>query len=324
MPAWTEEDDYFIHTYEGSYNNIVYQMLISYHRIGKCLTVSMFPKNVADLVDNPDIERMVCLYATGGTYIEELPDSYDMDFKTLLSDRPNLSTASDDFFKEKAYELTKKKIGIDLIDGSVVGEYNLSGYFNGTVLIEGGTTTFEVSDDENELEKTELLFLPEHIDDNLTGAVRSGYMYDVVEEFGSSGLYRSYIRYEGMTQPKMQNGGYLWVDDRGVVGFDITFGYNMKEIMSEDVPILTFENAMKAFEEAVRDNIDISKLGLADSKTKIYFKNAYFMYYPIPSPNKMGEYIFAPVWSIESVNGTITQSTTIINAMDGSLVEIFY
>ena len=48
------------------------------------------------------------------------------------------------------------------------------------------------------------------------------------------------------------------------------------------------------------------------------------MSYMLPSPGDKYEFTFIPVWVINSVNNNIVQSTTVINAMDGSLIDIQY
>ena len=72
--------------------------------------------------------------------------------------------------------------------------------------------------------------------------------------------------------------------------------------------------------------MDITQLGYTrnDNKSKLYFKEAYLMSYMLPSPGDKYEFTFIPVWVINSVNNNIVQSTTVINAMDGSLIDIQY
>ena len=96
--------------------------------------------------------------------------------------------------------------------------------------------------------------------------------------------------------------------------------------MSEDVPLITFENAMKCLEKEVAENLDITQLGYTrnNNKQKIYFKEISLVSYMLPSPGDKYEFTLVPVWVINSVNGTSVQSSTLINAMDGSLIEIQY
>ena len=325
--AWIEEEDYFIHTYEGLYNEIEYQLMIAYSRVKKYKVVSLFPKHVSDLVDDPNIEGVTLLFPGNGLYIESIPDSYEMDFRQVMSDRPNRSQLSEDKLIDKSYSFVENKIGLDLLDDSINPYYDMYDAIGMAVEIEGETGDITYDGLPAETEKTELLFMPKTIDENLTGAIRSGYLFQVEDRIGGmtldAGLYKPNYNYDSY-EPRLKNSGEMWVDDSGVVAFDMTIGFNVVEKVSEDVPILTFENAMKAFEEAAINNFDTSQVSVTDSNKKVYFKNAYLLYYPIPSPDKEGEYIFAPVWAVESVNGSVTQSTTLINAMDGSLVEIVY
>ena len=106
----------------------------------------------------------------------------------------------------------------------------------------------------------------------------------------------------------------------------MTICYNAVEKLADDVALLSFENAMQSFEEQVSQNMDVTQLGFTrnDTKGKIYFKQVDLISYMLPSPENNNEYTFIPVWAISSMNATSIQSITLINAMDGSLVDILY
>ena len=356
-PATVDETDYYIHTYEGVYNNKAYQLLIAYHRTRCCVRIALFPKSLSDYAGSPGIGGVGYLYPMGGLYYlsneENMEKLANMDTTRILSDRENKSSMSVDAIKKEAKNFCKEKLGIKTDEDT----FKLPGGFSGSIYSMGSAVVTSSSDgtvtysngEEDFFEEgdglVDIVMMPEEIDENLTGAVKTGYLLQMNGKYdglpvvapGFDGSRMGYYNYN-IDEPYMylmsdeeskvakNNFGSIWVDDSGVAGMDIALFYSVEELMSEDVPLITFENAMKCFEKEVAENLDITQLGYTrnDNKQKIYFKEISLVSYMLPSPGDKYEYTFVPVWVINSVNGTSVQSTTLINAMDGSLIDIQY
>ena len=113
------------------------------------------------------------------------------------------------------------------------------------------------------------------------------------------------------------DGGNFYLTDKGVLGFSFASGFEYEEQMSEDVPVLDYESMLHAFESDLTASLDASEL----SKSSITFSEARFVYYPIPSPDVQGELTLVPAWEFSSMD---YDTFVLINAMDGSLIEIMY
>ena len=79
---------------------------------------------------------------------------------------------------------------------------------------------------------------------------------------------------------------------------------------------------MKAFMEQAEKNISVDSI--KNSFSELYFRNAYLTYYQVPSGEGSDEYTFSPVWVVEADSDRGTLVRVLINASDGSLVDIFY
>ncbi len=355
-PAAVDEEEYYIHTYEGLYNNHTYQLLIAYHRTRCCARIALFPKNLSEYAGQPGIGGVGYLYPIEGLFYlsnnENMEKLQTMDVERILSDRENKCNLSADTIKSEAKKFFKEKLGINTVENT----FELPGGFSGSIYAMGsamvtqssdGTVTYSMGEDfpEESDGLVDLIIMPEDIDEKLTGAVKDGYLLQMNGKYnglpvvapGFDGSRMGYYNYN-IGQPYIylmndeeskvakNNFGSIWVDDSGVAGMDISIYYSIEEVMSEDVPLITFENAMKCFEKEVAENFDITQLGYTrnDNKQKIYFKEISLVSYMLPSPGDKYEYTFVPAWVINSVNGTSVQSTTLINAMDGSLIDIQY
>lgn len=355
-PASVDEIDYFIHTYEGLYNNKTYQLIIAYHRERCCVRIALFPKSLSEYTGLSDIDGIGYLYPMGGLYYitneEDMTFLASIDPNRVLSDRENKCTMSDETLKDEVYKFCNEKLGLKTEENTFQiarGGIGATAVIGSTVITQSsdGTTSIQGMDDieENLSGKVELVQMPGELDENLTGAVKSGYLLQVNTRYaglpviapGFNGSRMGYYNYmveepymyiadDDETAAAKNNLGSIWVDESGVAGLDVTLFYSVEELLSEDVPLLTFDNAMKCFEKEVSENMDITQLGYTrnDNKSKLYFKEAYLMSYMLPSPGDKYEFTFIPVWVINSVNNNIVQSTTVINAMDGSLIDIQY
>ncbi len=361
--AQVDEEDYYIHAYEGMYNNIEYQLLISYNRIKRCESIALFPRNLAELSGNSELNRMGYYFPISGFWgfgmsEEEVEKAEASDVDKLLSEKTNKCTLSDEALKDNVYKMFQDNLGISFIDSTITFNDSSLSVMGGAVYYtssgsdpSSSATIMEYNENGEMVEfsmpddiRVELVYCPEKVDDLNSEAVKSGYLADLNSGYfgmsiGSPYTDKNTFRSIAVNAPYMYrfleahpdkidmiNSGNIWVDDSGVIGFDVTICYNAVEKLADDVSLLSFENAMQSFEEQVSQNMDVTQLGFTrnDTKGKIYFKQVDLISYMLPSPDNNNEYTFIPVWAISSMNSTSVQSITLINAMDGSLVDILY
>ena len=54
-PAWTDDEGYMLHTYEGQYHDMDYQMVISYSDRFNELGIVLFPKKISDYAGSEEV-----------------------------------------------------------------------------------------------------------------------------------------------------------------------------------------------------------------------------------------------------------------------------
>ena len=109
----------------------------------------------------------------------------------------------------------------------------------------------------------------------------------------------------------------VYLTEAGILGFNIIYDRSYGEMLTEDVPVLNYENAEKAFEKAVTENLDTTKCEVNQMK----FNYVKMTYYAIPSPDNPAESTLIPAWMFRDEN---TYTVILMNAMDGSLIDIIY
>ena len=132
----------------------------------------------------------------------------------------------------------------------------------------------------------------------------------------SAASYRNYAYYDMANY----NQGGFYVSDDGVMGFILLFDGWLTEKIAEDSSILSFEILKESFIKEVSENVDPSKL----NTDKLYFKNMYLTYYGITNPDDETTGTLVPALWFTATEGTTTKMTVIINALDGSLIDISY
>ena len=78
---------------------------------------------------------------------------------------------------------------------------------------------------------------------------------------------------------------------------------------------------MKAFVEQAQENITEEN---AKDIGKLSFRDLDLEYYPVPIEEGLDECTFTPVWVFEARNDRGPVARVLINAKDGSMVELFY
>ena len=117
------------------------------------------------------------------------------------------------------------------------------------------------------------------------------------------------------------NHGQMWIDERGVTGAELNITYDFVEYITDQVQILSFKDAAVAMEHAV-DEAFRQKEGEYQS---LQLEEMRLVYYPVESPDQSGEFTIIPAWeALIEDDGHDSSGTIVINAADGSLVNVHY
>jgi len=80
-PGWQDEEEYFIHTYEGMSDGVEYELFLGYDKKEKAEYVAYFPKNPGEVLGNPDLDYMTEYWMEPG--LASVPD-----VKELIGEEP--------------------------------------------------------------------------------------------------------------------------------------------------------------------------------------------------------------------------------------------
>ena len=119
------------------------------------------------------------------------------------------------------------------------------------------------------------------------------------------------------------SGGEIYINDSGVVGFNISSRYIFKETVTEGANLMNFDEAMDAFAKNAEANLTADDIELADETVK--FESISLEYFPIPSADSANEYLLTPCWILEAENAKYqTIARVVISATDGSFVKVIH
>ena len=325
--AWVDEENYFIHTYEGTYRNMDCMLMVGYGYECNCSFLAMYPINAGDAINHPEYAVMGRLTPSSMSYYV------------------NESAAGDVVSSENGTETDDKNVNKCTLDDDELLA-TCTDFLNEYLMIEACEDAFTTEDqsyymvsvEDGEVQKgprQDVVFYtgPEDMfttEDPLTGELKdpdfqekNGYYVALSNNIGgiftygaSAASYRNYAYYDMANY----NQGGFYVSDDGVMGFILLFDGWLTEKIAEDSSILSFEILKESFIKEVSENVDPSKL----NTDKLYFKNMYLTYYGITNPDDETTGTLVPALWFTATEGTTTKMTVIINALDGSLIDISY
>ncbi len=303
--AWEDDRDSFYHTYEGSWQGTDYQLLIG--KVGDDQILSFYPKNPGALIGRPELSRVLLEQEGTVHYADPLDRSKDYELSLdQLGDATNQTTGEPSTLLASAGDFLKGKMLVSLPEDAIV----LTSFATFEGDISGGVT---MSDGDGKLQGI-VYANPEDLSrGSLGNAVINGYMAHT--NYTLSGL-----GYASVFESGDQNTGSFWLADGGVIGMTLYLTYNFEEKLSENVPLLSFENAMASFRNEVAEELDMSKV----TGSSITVDYADLAYYAVTSPEKKGEATYVPVWVIPMKSNNYEFAYALVNAMDGSVVGMQY
>ena len=304
--SWIDEDTFFAHVYEGKYNDIDYQLLIGYSRTYKQIYVSFYPKVIGEVVGDKNIDIITATGPDGMLYTTYKGKMLNFDIPSLMADRPNRSTLSDDQLLTNTINELHNTFNLDLPEDAISLYENV--YFSYVM-------SAESTENPN---KCELLFLNDAAINSATleGAVRNGYVVPITGQINHINvLYKTRVlNYLGADS----QGGIFMVDDNGIIAIELIENYNFDEMLADNASILSFDKAMEALKTNIEKDSDLI------SGSNVTFENVLFMYYPVESPDNHDEYTLVPVWVVADKVQDLISNVVVVNAIDGSIIEVFH
>ncbi|MBO6166568.1 MAG: hypothetical protein J6O17_09430 [Eubacterium sp.] len=305
-PGWVDEENYHIHTYEGTYQNTEYQLFLGYEKSYNSAYIALFPKYLGNYFNNQEIDTAVSFWV-GNDLAEQGP------IKEFLSQNKLQDSDVDDRIDE-AESLLREKFNMKIPDGYLADTMSDSGYDK--------MYTFYINQKALNGAGYKNMFEVENIYDLMDAFDKMGentYMLDGFQSLPSYSLggQEIFVDPRGGSNGGVYNGGEVYLTDEGVMGLWMVYNFQYEEKMSENVPILDYESVTKAFEDDLTET-----LTAVDFKNStLNFEDVRMVYYPAKSPDVEGEMTLVPAW--EFMNGTC-DTFVMINAVDGSLLDIIH
>mgnify|MGYP007101875690 FL=1 len=311
------EDWYYIHCYAGKHDGIDYALVYGYSYFIEREYIAFAPIDPGEYIGNSEINTMFTDVTFGhddeNADGDDNADSADNDGSNdILSGITNEYNAEDNTLIESAEKFLSDTLGISSYEGDISfnqADMVLNGMFMG----------------ESTIGRTEMVFCTEIEDkEGFDNILKDGYEVYLNGRFQGvpvAKITNDFNGYsEGSTEYNMNNSGSVCITSKGIYSVDIARQFDVKEILSDDVPLISADNVLDCFEAAMPEAVKNEKY--ADKKS-MRFDRITFVYYPVESPEKNGEYTYIPAWAFTGHDQMSTlYSTVYINAMDGSLAGV--
>ena len=312
--TWIENENYFLHIYEGKINEADYQLVISYSKKFHEKAVCLYPKNFGDVSGDSDVKGIGISDPNGMFYYYQMGSGIkEYDLNTIMADRPNVCTLNDDELYDKIISTINDQCFMNVPKEGI----NFASSLYGREYMPEMTAELKAKGAKSEM----VLFKEEELDDpNLPGASRNGYVATYMGRLGNQDIIDSMddIGYRGDDIDYSM----FYVNDSGLIAYSICSSYNFEEMLSENVSVLKLEDGMKAFEKAMSENFDISKTDIAE---KAEFNKMEIKYCPMPIPDGApDEYYLVPCWVGTIDKAGSTKAMGVISAVDGTFIKVAY
>ncbi|MBR1598536.1 MAG: hypothetical protein IJ661_06500 [Lachnospiraceae bacterium] len=305
------EDWYYIHCYTGKLNGIDYALVYGYSYFIEREYIAFAPLAPGEYIGNSEINTMFTDFTFEGD--EENADGADNDGSgDIISGITNEYNAEDNTLIESAEKFLSDTLGISSYEGDISfnqADMVLNGMFMG----------------ESTIGRTEMVFCTEIEDkEGFDNILKDGYEVYLNGRFQGvpvAKITNDFNGYsEGSAEYNMNNSGSVCITSKGVYSVDIARQFDVKEILSDDVPLISADNVLDCFEAAMPEAVKNEKY---TDKKSMRFDRITFVYYPVESPEKNGEYTYIPAWAFTGHDQMSTlYSTVYINAMDGSFAGV--
>ena len=342
---WADEDTYYIHMYEGTFQGIKYGLILAYSEVLDQRYIFFDPIDIKDYYPDHDFQTLMFEQAQhlAGDEIEN----------ECGTDRETVKEIARKFLAEKVHLPEAENIittdYVPYMMSSVTA--NCLSTMLGVALNRNSLTALSFSDSDyvSTYDATEIgggyrgcEILGEQRDQireyiyNHSGTNNYDAVFNVIGSPDSKAdIYRDgYALYIGspleINDIKNNfdygiylNTGMVKITSKGFYGADLKLGRSILDV-TEKVELLDFEKIKESFLAEMEKNFDPKKIGTCKIIT---LESMYLTYFEIMD-EKSGRKKMVPVWEFNmSVQGKTYQQTGVcgmtINAMDGSLVNYY-
>jgi len=314
--TWVDEDDYYIHMYEGEYNGNRFGMIYSYDKVYSIRNIYICPINVKDYMPEIDAKTM---------YVVDSKSDYDTENPCGMTEAGIMTEAGD----------LLEKLGFDKKDVQLTFNPNMA-------VMDGWTYDYsEIGLDYTEMPKLVFAdtgmesFVQKNGTINPTGYLysykilqgmepeRPGYTAEEVNitENGYA-VYLCSTPFSGNVMPQEKsvfNRGNIYYTDKGLYTVDISQVVGIDNVV-DDVRLLSFSNVKECFKEALQNDLAIA--GKASGSVDV--TDVDFTYVLIEDEASSSKATYVPAWVFTTQDNNLKSGeipifyTTVINAIDGS------
>ena len=351
---WLDDDKMYIHMYEGTYEGIKFGLILAYNYISKAKYIFFEPISIKDYF--PDF-NCKSLFIT--TSIDTAGNPVEID-NNCSDSIEEIKLQASDFLSNKL--LLKNDIPVTE-DSSLYRipmannyvSYMYAGLWNN---LDEGPSVLRFTDVDY-ISSIDTYYEYKGVDYSILAEQKDIYkeylethegdsFFDFMSSFSSDKSDRieegdsfvdGYAVYlddganlfandaEMYSSVMTQNSvGIIQYTSRGLYSADITL-YSKTIDITENVKLLEFDQITESLKEELQEpgTLDMDKLK-DPHKINIYRYNLTYYPYWGDMDSDSGEFMFIPVWDFFVVGDTSGNQTAdiYVNAMDGSLVEIFY
>lgn len=256
------EDWYYIHCYTGKHDGIDYALVYGYSYFIEREYIAFAPVAPGEYIGNSEINTMF----TDVTFEhdEENADGDDNadgdknadsannnEGDDILSGITNEYNAEDNTLIESVEKFLSDTLGISSYEGDIS--------FNQADMVVNGKIMGETT-----IGRTETVFCTETGDkEGFENIIMDGYEVYLNGRFSGVPVARitnDFNGYsEGSTEYNMNNSGSVCITSKGVYSVDIARQFDVKEILSDDVPLISADNVLDCFEAAMPEAVKNEK-----------------------------------------------------------------
>ncbi|MBR1598521.1 MAG: hypothetical protein IJ661_06425 [Lachnospiraceae bacterium] len=315
---WIDDDERYIHLYQGKYDGIDFILLYGYSDISKTRTIMFTPVSVGDFISDPEYDSVFLYNAEENKTAEKI---------FLDNDENRLSYSPDELVSE-ASSFLRDKLGVNVYSGMISAD-------NANLNIDLGTGF---------VGKNELVFVNSEKYNNIweghTIKMKGGELdldigvRDVENEIANTGLLDGYelcfpnkfsgvTLVEGSDEYKLPIGySNIFITSKGVMSVRLSQRMEVTDIV-ENIQILDGDKIKESFKAVLLDAVGKMEL---DGMKQLIFDNMILRYYPVQNPSDEDEYTYIPVWEFSTKwdikNRGNKRFYVYINAIDGTLVDV--
>lgn len=354
---WLDDNDLYIHMYEGMYDGKKFGLILAYDDSSKLRTIFLEPISIKEYFPDEDYKTLL---VSGSNNMVGQP----LDLKNDCSMNVDEVKKNAKDFLEKTIKLD---INYDVTDNPAMYQMlNMNG-----LLLYASSSYYFLSDTRYSVGDAMLMFS----DVDYISTYKSNFERGDIVEYKllteQRDLYKEYMEAhpdktnlnnleyvlststsynEGVQEANVTNDGYavflandifsehgVYVGDgkysqnRGIIkytsngfyGADLTLAENITDV-TENVELLDFDKIIESVKSELPTKFDKNKM-IINSKG-VYITGMELSYTPYSDDENSSEYTYIPTWSFTQFpdgNGTGGAEFS-INAIDGSLMDIYY